>query len=100
MEPIRPADAQRVTVFGSTLNITATSPGVSNRSGISMVTGYSCFAWMAAVSGQISIVPHRPATSVPAAHIYRAVTRTARVPNTGVNADGHVLSGVNSEQHR
>jgi hypothetical protein len=36
MDPMRPAEAQRVTVFGSTLNISATSPGVSNRSGISM----------------------------------------------------------------
>ena len=36
MDPMRPADAQRVTVFGSTLNISATSPGVSNRSGVSM----------------------------------------------------------------
>ncbi len=41
MDPIRPADAHRVTVFGSTLNIRATSPGVSNRSGFSMVTGAS-----------------------------------------------------------
>ena len=36
IDPIRPAEAQRVTVFGSTLNISATSPGVSNRSGVSM----------------------------------------------------------------
>jgi hypothetical protein len=36
MDPMRPAEAQRVTVFGSTLNISATSPGVSNRSGFSM----------------------------------------------------------------
>src|SRR3954471_12603697 len=35
---MRPADAHRVTVFGSTLNISATSPGVNNRSEISMVT--------------------------------------------------------------
>ncbi len=32
MEPMRPADAQRVTVFGSTRNRAATSPGVSSRS--------------------------------------------------------------------
>ena len=38
IDPMRPADAHRVTVFGSTLNISATSPGVSNRSEISMVT--------------------------------------------------------------
>jgi hypothetical protein len=31
MDPIRPAEAHRVTVFGSTLNINATSPGVSSR---------------------------------------------------------------------
>ena len=45
IDPIRPAEAQRVTVFGSTLNISATSPGVSNRSGISMgrdATGGRC----------------------------------------------------------
>src|ERR1700712_3295219 len=35
---MRPAEAHRVTVFGSTLNMSATSPGVSNRSEISMVT--------------------------------------------------------------
>ena len=39
MEPIRPVDAHRVTVLGSTLNIGATSPGVSSRSGFSIVTG-------------------------------------------------------------
>ena len=37
MDPMRPADAQRVTVFGSTRNMSATSPGVSSRS-VSMVT--------------------------------------------------------------
>lgn len=36
MEPIRPADAHRVTVFGSTLNINATSPGVNSRSLVSI----------------------------------------------------------------
>jgi hypothetical protein len=93
MEPMRPAEAQRVTVFGSTLNITATSPGVSNRSGISMVTGYSCFALMTAVSGQISIVPYQPAMSVPAAHVNRAVTRIPTGPNTGVKADARLIYG-------
>ena len=97
MEPIRPADAHRVTVFGSTLNITATSPGVSNRSGVSMVTGYSCFAWVAAVSGPISIVPHPPAMSALAAHVNRAFTRAVGVPNTGVNADGHSVFDVTME---
>ena len=38
IDPIRPADAHRVTVFGSTLKIRATSPGVSNRSGVCMAT--------------------------------------------------------------
>jgi len=38
IDPMRPADAHLVTVFGSTLNMSATSPGVSNRSEISMVT--------------------------------------------------------------
>ena len=38
IDPMRPADAHRVTVFGSTRNISATSPGVSNLSEISMVT--------------------------------------------------------------
>ena len=32
IEPIRPADAHRVTVLGSTRNRLATSPGVSSRS--------------------------------------------------------------------
>ncbi|OLS98931.1 hypothetical protein BJF90_40140 [Pseudonocardia sp. CNS-004] len=32
IEPIRPADAQRVTVLGSTRKSAATSPGVSRRS--------------------------------------------------------------------
>jgi hypothetical protein len=32
IEPIRPAEAHRVTVFGSTRNSAATSPGVSKRS--------------------------------------------------------------------
>jgi len=39
MDPMRPADAHRVTVLGSTLNIRATSPGVSSRSGFSTITG-------------------------------------------------------------
>jgi len=38
MDPIRPADAHRVTVFGSTLNSRATSPGVSNRSAFCTIT--------------------------------------------------------------
>jgi hypothetical protein len=37
MDPMRPAEAHRVTVFGSTLNIKATSPGVSSRSGFSTI---------------------------------------------------------------
>jgi hypothetical protein len=38
IDRIRPADAHRVTVLGSTLNIRATSPGVSSRSVFSIVT--------------------------------------------------------------
>ena len=34
---MRPAEAHRVTVFGSTLNIKATSPGVSSRSWFSTI---------------------------------------------------------------
>jgi len=41
MDPMRPAEAHRVTVFGSTLNSRATSPGVSNRSGFCTITGDS-----------------------------------------------------------
>ena len=78
MEPMRPADAHRVTVFGSTLNIAATSPGVSNRSGISMVTGHSCFAWMAALSGLISIVPYRSVMSASATHVHGGIPRSWR----------------------
>jgi len=37
MDPMRRADADRVTVFGSTLNIKATSPGVSSRSWFSTI---------------------------------------------------------------
>jgi hypothetical protein len=37
---MRPEAAHLVTVFGSTRNIRATSPGVSNRSGMFIVTGY------------------------------------------------------------
>src|SRR6478672_12199511 len=39
MDPMRPADAHRVTVLGSTLNSRATSPGVSHRSGLCTITG-------------------------------------------------------------
>src|SRR6476469_5752311 len=40
MDPRRPAAAHLVTVLGSTRNIRATSPGVSNRSWMSIVTRY------------------------------------------------------------
>ena len=40
IDPMRPDAAHLVTVFGSTRNIRATSPGVSNRSWMSIVTGY------------------------------------------------------------
>src|SRR6476646_11610403 len=40
IDPRRPAAAHLVTVLGSTRNIRATSPGVSNRSWMSMVTRY------------------------------------------------------------
>ncbi len=38
MDPMRAADAHRVTISGSTLNIRATSPGVSSRCGFSKIT--------------------------------------------------------------
>jgi hypothetical protein len=73
---MRPADAHRVTVFGSTLNMAATSPGVSNRSGISMVTGHSCFAWMAALSGLMSIVPYQSVMSVSTTRVHGGIPRS------------------------
>jgi hypothetical protein len=67
-----------VTVFGSTLNIAATSPGVSNRSGDSMVTGHSCFAWRAALSGLL-IVPHRSVIRVPADDVNGAIPEWRKI---------------------